>query len=202
MLTICVSPTGDTQIVNIQVRAFLLSPAPVGAPSLYKGGLFSRWIPVVLIHAWRGSTADRGGLSEAGRCGLAGPLAPWARGMPRAGWAGRPNSGLAVCAGQRTRARRHRAPKGEGALLAKHCFASARTHSRQGLGRTAERGLRRVLPTHTAPPSTGMQLSLLRLPASGRHYRGCRAAARLRRRSARRPSPSAGRRRTGSRRRG
>ncbi len=25
-----------------------------------------------------------------GRCGLAGPLAPWARGMPRAGWAGRP----------------------------------------------------------------------------------------------------------------
>ena len=37
--------------------------------------------------------------SEVGRCGLAGPLAPWARGMPRA-----------VCAGQRTRARRHRAP--------------------------------------------------------------------------------------------
>ncbi len=25
-----------------------------------------------------------------GRCGLAGPLSPWARGMPRAGWAGRP----------------------------------------------------------------------------------------------------------------
>ncbi len=48
---------------------------------------------------------------------------------------------------------RHRAPRGEGALLAKHCFASARTHSRQRLGRTAERGLRRVLPTHTAPPN-------------------------------------------------
>ncbi len=47
--------------------------------------------------------------------------------------------GLAVCAGQRTRARRHRAPRGEGALLAKHCFASARTHSRQRLGRTAGR---------------------------------------------------------------
>jgi len=34
---------------------------------------------------------------------------------------------------------------GEGALLAEHCFASARTHSRQRLGRAAERGLRRVL---------------------------------------------------------
>ena len=31
-----------------------------------------------------------GKLSKVGRCGLAGPLAPWARGMPRAGWAGRP----------------------------------------------------------------------------------------------------------------
>ncbi len=65
-----------------------------------------------------------------------------------------PNPGLAVCAGQRTRARRHRAPMGEGALLAKHCFASARTHSRQRLGRSG--GLRRVLPTHTAPPSHGL----------------------------------------------
>ncbi len=48
---------------------------------------------------------------------------------------------------------RHRAPRGEGALLAKHCFASARTHSRQRLGRTAQRGLRRVLHSHTAPPN-------------------------------------------------
>ena len=64
-----------------------------------------------------------------------------------------PNPGLAVCAGQRTRARRHRAPRGEGALLAKHCFASARTHSRQRLGRTPEGGARRVLPTRTAPPN-------------------------------------------------
>ncbi len=39
---------------------------------------------------------------------------------------------------------------GEGALLAKHCFASARTHSRQRLGRTAERGLRR--PPQPDPP--------------------------------------------------
>ncbi len=31
-----------------------------------------------------------GKLSGVGRCGLAGPLAPRARGMPRAGWAGRP----------------------------------------------------------------------------------------------------------------
>ncbi len=42
---------------------------------------------------------------------------------------------------------------GEGGLFAKHCFASARTHSRQRLGRTPERGLRRVLPTHTGPPN-------------------------------------------------
>ncbi len=48
---------------------------------------------------------------------------------------------------------RHRAPMGEGALLAKHCFASARTPSRQRLGRTPEGGLRRVLPAHTAPPN-------------------------------------------------
>jgi len=51
---------------------------------------------------------------------------------------------------------------GEGALLAKHCFASARTHSRQRLGRTAERGLRR--PPQPDPPRhpTGNPL-LLRL---------------------------------------
>ena len=40
---------------------------------------------------------------------------------------------------------------GEGALLAKHCFASARTPSRQRLGRTAERGLRRVLRSPLFP---------------------------------------------------
>ena len=56
---------------------------------------------------------------------------------------------------------RHRAPMGEGASLAKHCFASARTHSRQRLGRTPEGGLRRVLTTHTAPPSHGMRLLIL-----------------------------------------
>ncbi len=50
---------------------------------------------------------------------------------------------------------RHRAPTGEGALFAKHCFASARTPSRQRLGRTAERGLRRVLLAPTTPPSHG-----------------------------------------------
>ncbi len=92
------------------------------------------------IHAWRGSTADRRDLSKAGWVRL--------RGCPRHG-----------CRGQ--------APMGEGALLAKHCFASARTHSRQRLGRTAERGLRRVLPTHTVPPSsqtTQSRLLLLTLP--------------------------------------
>ena len=68
---------------------------------------------------------------------------------------------------------RHRAPMGEGALLAKHCFASARTHSRQRLGRTPEGGSRRVLPTHTAPaqPTETQPLWLLLwlwlLPAAG-----------------------------------
>ncbi len=89
-----------------------------------------------------------GKLSKAGRCGLAGPLAPWMA----------PSS----------------PPRGEGALLAKHCFASARTHSRQRLGRSG--GSRRVLPTHTAPPNTQKPRAALALdlPASGRHYRGCR----------------------------
>ncbi|MBA0236521.1 hypothetical protein D7Y50_23165 [Stenotrophomonas maltophilia] len=69
---------------------------------------------------------------------------------------------------------RHRAPMGEGALLAKHCFASARTHSRQRLGRTAERGLRRVLPVHAAPPAHGMPAFAVavEVAGSGRHYQG------------------------------
>ena len=92
---------------------------------------------------------------------------------PASGGLGRtPNPGLAVCAGQRTRARRHRAPRGEGALLAKHCFASARTHSRQRLGRTPEGGLRRVLPTHTAPPNPQKPRAALALAlASARRRR-------------------------------
>ena len=59
---------------------------------------------------------------------------------------------------------RHRAPRGEGALLAKHCFASARTPSRQRLGRTADRGLRR-LPQPDPPrhPSVNQLLLLLLL---------------------------------------
>ncbi|MBA0401458.1 hypothetical protein D7U83_16620 [Stenotrophomonas maltophilia] len=67
---------------------------------------------------------------------------------------------------------------GEGALLAKHCFASARTHSRQRLGRTAERDLRRPpqpdLPRHPTDSRLLLllRLLLLRLPASGRHYPG------------------------------
>jgi len=72
MLTICVSPTGDTQIVNIQVRAFGIParrrrggmPTHFSYPlrrrraPLNKGGLFSRWISVVFIHAWRGSAVS------------------------------------------------------------------------------------------------------------------------------------------------
>gem|GEM_PF-2073564 len=81
---------------------------------------------------------------EAGRAGSAGlPGTVCAMGPRHAlGGLGRtPNPGLAVCAGQRTPARRHRAPRGEGALLAKHRFASARTQSRQRLGRTPEGGV-------------------------------------------------------------
>ena len=84
------------------------------------------------IHAWRGSTADRGNLSKAG----------WVR------WRGCPRHG---CRGQ--------APRGEGALLAKHCFASARTHSRQRLGRSG--GLRRPPPPD--PPRQPTEPRLLTL---------------------------------------
>ena len=51
---------------------------------------------------------------------------------------------------------------GEGALLAKHCFASARTHSRRRLGRAPEGDLQR--PPQPDPPRhpTGNPL-LLRL---------------------------------------
>ncbi len=68
-------------------------------------------------------------LSEAGRCGLAGPLAPWARGMPRAGWAGCPTPALPC--------------------------AQDSAHE-QGAIEPPGTGLRRVLPTHTAPPSRGL----------------------------------------------
>ncbi|MBA0280342.1 hypothetical protein D7Y44_03480 [Stenotrophomonas maltophilia] len=71
---------------------------------------------------------------------------------------------------------------GEGALLAKHCFASARTHSRQRLGRAPEGDLRRPPQPDPLRHPTGspllLRLLLLRLPASGRHYRGCRAQPR------------------------
>ncbi|MBA0279515.1 hypothetical protein D7Y44_04050 [Stenotrophomonas maltophilia] len=67
---------------------------------------------------------------------------------------------------------------GEGALLAKHCFASARTHSRQRLGRAPEGDLQRPLqPDPPRRPTECMLLLrplLLRLPASGRHCGGCR----------------------------
>ncbi|PSD46667.1 hypothetical protein C7E24_09120 [Stenotrophomonas maltophilia] len=51
---------------------------------------------------------------------------------------------------------------GEGALLAKHCFASARTHSRQRLGRTPEGDLQR--PTQPDPPSHPTECQLLLRP--------------------------------------
>ncbi|GMR28670.1 hypothetical protein STENOSP10_28910 [Stenotrophomonas sepilia] len=88
-----------------------------------------------------------------------------------------PNPGLAVCAGKRTRASGDRAYMGEGALLATHCFASARTHSRQRLGRAPEGYLQRPPPPDPPRHPTECTLLLLpwRLPASGRHYRRCRA---------------------------
>ena len=99
-------------------------------------------IASLCIHAWRGSTVSTkvdtyrqsqfthrhresvGGGAVWG-CTTVGAMGP----RHASGGLGRtPNPGLAVCAGQCTRARRHRAPRGEGALVAKHCFASARTH--------------------------------------------------------------------------
>ena len=50
---------------------------------------------------------------------------------------------------------------GEGALLAKHCFASARTHSRQRLGRAPEGDLQR--PRTPTPPRHPMESPLLLL---------------------------------------
>ena len=51
---------------------------------------------------------------------------------------------------------------GEGALLAKHCFASARTHSRQRLGRAPEGDLQR--PPQSDPPRHPTDSTLLPLP--------------------------------------
>ncbi len=53
---------------------------------------------------------------------------------------------------------------GEGALLAKHCFASARTHSRQRLGRAPEGYLQRPLQADPPRDPTECQLLLLSLP--------------------------------------
>ncbi len=78
--------------------------------------------------------SDRGNLSEVGRCRSAG-CQPHGCGC--------------------------QAPMGEGALLAKHCFASARTHSRQRLGRTPEGGVRR--PRTPTPPRHPTECSLLTL---------------------------------------
>ncbi len=64
---------------------------------------------------------------------------------------------------------RHRAPMGEGALLAKHCFASARTHSRQRLGRTPEGvyGVSCQPPPSRPTISNPEPLWLWLLPAAG-----------------------------------
>ena len=67
--------------------------------------------------------------------------------------------------------------RGEGALFAKHCFASARTHSRQRLGRAPEGYLRR--PRNPTPPRqpTDSQLLTLLQSSMARLYSGCRAAS-------------------------
>ena len=82
-----------------------------------------------------------------------GPCAAWVRRMRRTGWAGRPTPALPCVQDCTHEQAALRAPMGEGALLAKHCFASGRTHSRQRLGRTAERGSRRVLHCAARPPN-------------------------------------------------
>ena len=74
---------------------------------------------------------------------------------------------------------RHRAPRGEGALLAKQCFASARTPSRQRLGRAAERvhGVS-CLPTPPRHPTEcRFCCCCVLLPASGRHCQRVPGAA-------------------------
>src|SRR3989304_6936309 len=76
-------------------------------------------------------------LSEAGRYGLAAPLAPWARGTPRAGWAGRSTPVL---------------PR-----------AQDSAHE-QGAIEPPGTGLRRFLQAHTAPPNPISQPPLLLLP--------------------------------------
>ncbi len=60
---------------------------------------------------------------------------------------------------------------GEGALLAKHCFASARTHSRQRLGRAPEGDLQR--PPQTDPPRHPTECTLLLL-LWPRQVQGCK----------------------------
>ncbi len=67
-----------------------------------------------------------GKLSKVGRGRLAGPLAPWARGMPRAGWAGRPTPVLPC--------------------------AQDSAHE-QGAIEPPGMGLRRVLPAAPVPPN-------------------------------------------------
>jgi hypothetical protein len=88
--------------------------------------------------------------------------------------------------------------KGEGALLARHCLASARTPSRQRLGRAAERDLQRVPTIHPRRPSQANTQSRRSGsgpgPGSGprpRLYRGSRSQP-----SPSRPRPCPGQHRT------
>jgi len=55
--------------------------------------------------------------------------------------------------------------KGEGALLARHCLACVRTHSRRRLGRAAERDLQRALAAH--PHQLSQQNRPRTSPSSG-----------------------------------
>ena len=70
-----------------------------------------------------------------------------------AGWAAQ---------GRRRHGWRLRAYRGEGALPAKHCFASARTHSRQRLGRAPEGDLQRPLRSPTRPANPANPAGALR----------------------------------------
>ena len=115
-----------------------------GCSSINYRNTRTRWR---FIHAWRGSIRSResvrgGAVSE---CGVS---AAWARGMPRAGWAGRPTPVLPC---------------------AQDC-----AHEQAAAKPTWTYLLRPRTPTPPRQP-TEYQPLLLRLPASGRHYRRCRA---------------------------
>ena len=144
-------------------HAFLLSPAPSARP--LTRGLFPRGISVAFIHAWRG-------FQIAGNCQRRGGV----------GWQDRWHHGPEACLGRvgqdaptlvlpcaQDSAHEQGAiePQGWGALLAKHCFASAERPAASGWAgpRSGVYGVS-CQPTPPRHP-----------PGSSCSYCGCRPAA-------------------------